>query len=357
MLKRLVGLVLVLLLIGGCVPSPTPTLAPLATRAFAPATRTPRPTRTPKPTNTPTVSVTPSPTLRPSPTPATTPTPMRSFLPLVARPDDCRYRAPKKGVAYSYPGGDWPRKIRNDLCIADRVNFRQWSPSRPAIFPTLNFIPTLWSDEHINYFTYVIGHDYGGYVLVANEPDLSNQANMTAEELANLFAWINGYCPNCRLIGPGYSSAETESQHRRDWWYAYLAEGGNPDAVVAWDAHQYIEPEAIPNEIWDGCPAGDMGCAVVGELERRLDIIQAVMPVSRPIVVSEVGTCFHWPFAYEWMRSQLEYLEVRQDVLWYAVFMDGDYWPFQPCAYYIYGNDGRTGELNEYGRAIREVGW
>lgn len=288
------------------------------------------------------------------------PTANVDYLPLIVQPDGCFVRPGKKGVAFSYPYWEF-EQIYDDLCLSANPTIRTWWPAVGPEWVTKGvFLPNLWGETNFNAFVSNVPAEYTGLVLIANEPDQSDQANMSPTETAALFVAAHNHCPGCQLVGPGLASDEIDGQWRLAWWLAYLAQGGPAEFVVAWDAHQYfslenaqiqcVQPGAAP------CPiptAPDYLYRLAQwEMNRRLDVIQQVMPVSRPVVVSEVGGCAAWWYIRPWIRGQLETLESRPDVWFYNVFIDSDYYPYQPCPYPIYAAGG---ELNEYGLGIREV--
>lgn len=275
--------------------------------------------------------------------------------------DPCGRRLTKLGLAYSYPG--WMlNRLADALCVPADTTIRTWSPAGdPTMLSRAAFLPTLWGDGQIDDFVSHVPAGYVGYVLVANEPDQADQAALSPAQTAALFIAAHTHCPGCKLIGPGLASDETDGQWRLAWWQSFVAQGGQPEWVAAWDAHQYIAPEhaQAAYQIWGAgeCSMDDLPCLAVWELGRRLDIIAATMPVSRPVVVSEVGGCSTWAFIEEWLPPQLALLESRPDVLWFNVFVDDTYHPeYQPCPYHALEVGGGW-QLSAYGRAIRGPQW
>lgn len=265
--------------------------------------------------------------------------------------DPCHIRRQKGGLAYSYPAGQLAA-IVDDLCLNQAGVIRTWSVTiRPSWALGMNYIPVLWGPGQLVAFRLNIPRDYNGVILVGNECDQPDQCNTTPAELATLYADAQSWCANCTFTTPGLASDETDGQWLRSWLLAFLAQGGEIDRIVGIDSHHYIAREhaIAAYTIWGNGSCGDDRCLIMWELNRRLNTLRAVLP-GLPLVVSEIGGCSDWPYVQEWMDAQLDFLETRDDVEWYAVFIDNEYHPeWQPCAFPIYTG----GALNEYGQGIR----
>lgn len=264
-------------------------------------------------------------------------------LPMVSEPT-C---PPKKGLAYAYPIESITQVI-DDLCVSGTL--RKWWHTGLDI--PLSYIPSLCcSGEAYNHFITYFDQNYNGLLLVANEPDQSEQGNMTPLETAQLFVDVHNYCPNCQLIGPGIASDETDGQWLLAFTQHFLAMGGQLDWIVYWDSHHYISyGHALSAYYVYGngqCNTSDGLCLVTWELGRRLDVLHEVLPY-KPLWVSEIGACDTWD--ENWIKVQLQLLNSRTDVIGYNVFISNVNKPFYPCLY-RYENDG---VLNDYGIGIHE---
>ena len=178
---------------GGGSGSSAPTSAP------TPPPPAPTPTPAPSPTPTPAPSPTPTPAPAPTPTPAPAPTPTPAPSPAT--------KSAKRGVAYDFatmadlqavaPGVswwyDWGAKPDDAL------------PANAATQAGMDFVPMLWNANYnaTQVEDYIKANNVK-YLLVLNEPNLVDQANMTPAQAAA--AWP-GYeavaaATGAKIVGP-----------------------------------------------------------------------------------------------------------------------------------------------------------
>ncbi|TXI88389.1 MAG: hypothetical protein E6Q36_05680 [Chryseobacterium sp.] len=263
------------------------------------------------------------------------------YTPLILKPT-C---PPKKGLAYAYPIEQVDTVI-NDLCVSGTL--RKWWHTGLTI--PLTYIPALCClGEAYQHFLTYFDPNYDGLLLVANEPDQEEQGNMSPMETAQLFIGVHNYCANCQLIGPGIASDETDGVWLLSFLQHYLALGGQLEWIVYWDSHQYISYEHAWTAylIYGQGQCSSSICLIQWELNRRLDILNEVLP-PKPLWVSEIGACDVWDST--WIRAQLDVLNNREDVVGYNIFISSVYKPFYQCSYRYETN----GVLNSYGYGISE---
>ena len=108
-----------------------------------------------------------------------------------------------------------------------------WGPSSP-FHVQAEYIPMLWDglpDERIP-------ADYSGWLLVLNEPNLTNQSNVTPQEAAHRLAVLRAQYPQAKLLCCGLSVWAV------DWLQAFLA--ASPVRPDAWHVHAYTEEWITP---------------------------------------------------------------------------------------------------------------
>ena len=175
----------------GPTPSPTPTPpAPVPVPA-------PSPTPTPAPAPTPTPAPAPTPTPTPSPAPTPTPTP----------PPPPATKSAKRGIAYNLAS-------QADLqALASGVSWWYDWGTRPdnglnssaTTQSGMDFIPMLWNDVFdATATTNYIKANGIKYLLVLNEPNLTDQANLTPAQAAA--AWPKyeavATATGVKIVGP-----------------------------------------------------------------------------------------------------------------------------------------------------------
>lgn len=279
------------------------------------------------------------------------------YYPIYFTYPQCPYLSDKKGLAYAYAYNVLAR-VSEDLCVNPSAIVRTWSAiAKPGWSLNMHFIPTIWSDKQLNDFINRIPADYSDWVLVGNECDQTDQCNITPEELAAVYIEAHAHCQSCKFISPGLASDETNGEWLRQWRNDFIEQGGSLDWIYAVDSHHYISTSDAHNAYLvygsGQCQSADRLCQVEFELNRRLDILKTVIP-NKPLVVSEIGSCPS-SYANEWIARQLNVLEQRTDVIWYAVFVDSQYWPFQPCGFQVYELSNPS-VLNWYGIGIKTIG-
>jgi hypothetical protein len=187
---------------GGGSPTPAPTPTPPAPTPTPPAptptpTPAPTPTPTPAPSPTPTPAPSPTPTPAPAPTPAPTPTPTPSPTPKSAKrgvaynlASQADLQALSPGVSWWY---DWGAQPDGNL------------PANAAAQAGMDFVPMLWNANYnaTQVENYIKANNIK-YLLVLNEPNLVDQANMTPAQAAA--AWP-GYeavaaATGAKIVGP-----------------------------------------------------------------------------------------------------------------------------------------------------------
>ena len=183
----------------------------------------------------------PQPVPLPFRSPLPTPAPFRSllaapvtrlFLPLLLSDFGATHEtiSSKKGISLACGYGDMARMARE--VAAMRVAWLwNWSVD-PPVFPDTESIPNLWDASYI-------GQPLGGnsaWLLGFNEPDGSDQANMTPEAAARAWRLIEQTYPERKLASP-------QVLHPGDWlerWYAaYVALYGQPPKLDALAIHTY----------------------------------------------------------------------------------------------------------------------
>jgi len=205
---------------GGSGGAPAPAQAPTP----APAAPTPAPTPTPTPPSpapAPTPTPAPAPTPTPTPAPAPAPTPTPSPAPAA--------KSAKRGVAY-----DFASQADLQALSAGVSWWYNWGsrpntglPANAAAQAGMDYIPMLWNASYdaATVEAYIRANDVK-YLLVLNEPNLVDQANMTPSQAAA--AWP-GYeavaaATGAKIVGPaitwgtmaGYSDPVT-------WMDAFIA--------------------------------------------------------------------------------------------------------------------------------------
>ncbi|TXI86682.1 MAG: hypothetical protein E6Q36_08900 [Chryseobacterium sp.] len=263
----------------------------------------------------------------------------------------CGYST-KKGLAYSYPA-NMSNQVKDALCISDGAYWRLWQYTVPRhIFQSLTYLPNIWGLPQTQSFQTWYNPDLEyDLVLIGNECDQADQCNQPPDVVASMFIDVLNTCQSCMAVAPGLASDETDGTWLLQWYYSFIDQGGDIDRIYAWDAHQYVDiTHAIPEWILNQCP--DDACIARTEITRRINNIYNVMPVYKPMLISEVGMC-NLPNTYEWFSAVLDTLEKDDRVLAYMVFIDNNVGqPWQPCNFPIY-NANNT--LNSYGLAIRHA--
>ncbi len=119
----------------------------------------------------------------------------RLYLPIVSTPSNERH-----GLAWSY--------ISRSLNSWDEFNlswYYHWGSKAVSHVPgSVEFVPMLWSDDLAlkTAFLLRVPTDYCGYILFANEPEFSTQANMTVDEVVSLLDWLVEHYPCALFVGP-----------------------------------------------------------------------------------------------------------------------------------------------------------
>jgi hypothetical protein len=137
--------------------------------------------------------------------------------------------SPKKGVSLACGGGAARAREVQQLRVSWIWN---WGTD-PPLFPGIESIPAIWDASYI-------GKPLGGnseWVLGFNEPDISNQANMTPEAAAIAWRKLEATYPYRRKTSP-------QVIYPGDWlerWYAaYVDLYGQPPRLDALAIHTYI---------------------------------------------------------------------------------------------------------------------
>jgi hypothetical protein len=158
-----------------------------------------------------------------SPPPRTT----RSYLPLVQRDSRDAPVSPKKGISLACGSANMAAELRA-LRVAWLWNWQ----TNPPLFAGVESVPAIWDASRI-------GKPLGGnseWLLGFNEPDGSDQANMTPEAAAVAWRKIEQTYPDRKLASP-------QTLHPGDWlerWYAAYSEMyGQPPRMDAIALHTY----------------------------------------------------------------------------------------------------------------------
>lgn len=107
---------------------------------------------------------------------------------------------PKHGLAWSFGGFD--QNAADDYQI---TWYFHWAAKAYYFAPSyVEFVPMLWCDDTSmkDALLRSISTDYGGYLLIANEPEFPDQCDATAERVAELVHWTREQYPNAKLVAP-----------------------------------------------------------------------------------------------------------------------------------------------------------
>jgi hypothetical protein len=159
------------------------------------------------------------------------PQPTRRFLPLLLSDWPAGgARSSKKGISIAC-GYDDAGRLAREIAALQVAWIWNWGPQPPR-FPGVESVPNIWGVSDI-------GKPLGGnsaWLLGFNEPDGSDQANLTPEAAAVAWRRLELAYPDRKLASP-------QVLHPGDWlerWYAaYQARYGQPPRLDALAVHTY----------------------------------------------------------------------------------------------------------------------
>lgn len=228
----------------------------------------------------------------------------------------------KKSVA-----GYANRELAEKLCLPEPYLWHNWAPyiSRTS---AAQQIPFYWDDQSIPIAARTIPFGYNDVIFIANEPELTGQANMSPVQVAATVYAAKRLCPGCKVIGPHMSQIAPDGYFRA-FWESYLALGGSASDFSAVATHIYAGDEM--------------------EAEWMLDRFQESLPLEfwrHPIWVTEANGN---DGSYETALEVFEILDkdVRVEK-WFAFIPD-------PSWGHLALVDGE-GNLTETGEAFRDAG-
>lgn len=260
----------------------------------------------------------------------------------------------KAGLAWSDMERGWPRK---DLGFNGLAHWHNWQWVGDSV-GCGGKIPMVWARdknnfpylekfvEWLDYYEEWQGKPYAGCVMWANEPDRPDQANMTVNEVAALYLDMVAACPGCKMIGPGYSSADDGQKVRQVWDRVKQVCGINCPALANWYANN---PHHFPiPEFWSPNTRLNIFCdTVYGEKGDGVNT-----PCRHPNWPT-IGYRTCYPNVYSNFKSWLQELEARPDVEKYFIFTTYQE-PVAGCQFSAM-LDWNSGELTGLGRAVRDV--
>lgn len=173
---------------------------------------------------------------QPQATPISQPQPVTIFFPMVGRSwPEMPTTARGIGVAFA--------------ATAEQIDsvgagwWHDWTvrPIVPAVQAT--FVPTVWGGFAYEFTALeaMCERGFQGPLMVLNEPDRPDQADMTPTDAVAVFEQVMAICPDVWLVGPRVSHADWERGFpwTREFWSLWLAEHGHlPPATPA--IHGYM---------------------------------------------------------------------------------------------------------------------
>lgn len=260
----------------------------------------------------------------------------QAFSPIHHSPE-CPIRHYKARIAWAYKGKPFNP---NWLCLPGGLQFKyhDWDSDLNGN----RKYPVVWSNREDLWQRFMdrVPSTYSGLILFANEPDRSDQANMTTQQTAELAIRIVNYAPQACLVGPMYSTADNGLKSRQAY-NAYIALGGNPERLCYGSIHIYPRPGNDNNA------------------QSRVDeyYTNYMIPTgqgSKKVLITEIGMtnlAYESEIFYDW----LTWLNRDRRVLAYYIF--SPYWPYSGSALGLF--DWNTGRPTGIGQAARAAigGW
>jgi hypothetical protein len=259
-------------------------------------------------------------------------------------------KSPKRGLAYNLTDAADLDTLKRGVSWWYNWYYETSAPAGYYDDYQLEFIPMLWggntsADDMIAVRDFILAHAEINYLLVMNEPNLTDQANRTPEQAAE--DWlryeivINELANHGRtvyLVGPamnwGTMSGYSDPVVWLDAFYdAYRARNGNRDPLIDYLAFHWY----------------DYG------LEAQLDRLQKY---GKQIWITEMANWNPQINSYakqaEQMIEMVTLCESRNDVFRYAWFIGrGGY----PDSHFTYLFNPGSGELNDLGRVYLSIPW
>lgn len=231
-----------------------------------------------------------------------------------------------RGAGDTYNRAD----IRNAAGVQTWYN---WGPT-----PGGDGIPMLWNASQI-------GGGLAGdatWLMGFNEPDVPGQANMTPQEAARAWSYVESTYPNRKLVSPGVMSLTWLTNWRAAYWSAY----GRPPKVDALAVHWYYQNDGDPLQSFQRQVqlaenmAQQWGVAEVWVTEFAL----------YPCWLGQNATVRFIADAYAWLDTR----PTVTRAFWFQVYMRGDEpWSPGPECNSSLGNS--DGTLTDIGRAFKNL--
>lgn len=259
------------------------------------------------------------------------------YIPSVSGLDRCGTINPKRAVALSNAElGHYPAL----LCLSATGLYHLWKPEYgPSIYGTQ--VSVIWSHvkngwDYVAAWKLVVPANYTGYVLWANEPDQAGQANLTIAQLVTMFINISTYCPNCKFVGPMFSTADDGNKVKQFITACNANPSCNLSKIYAWSLHVYPRPA----KNWSPSARVDDLCNIIGQIY-----------CNRKIWLTEIGYTKlapnHYSTFYTWIKDAQSDPQIEQ------IFL---YSTFQPPSSQFQGALLWGGnDLTDIGRAWRDA--
>lgn len=261
-------------------------------------------------------------------------------------------KSPKRGLAYNLIDAEDFSAISSGVSWWYNWYFQTGAPSDAADMHSMAFIPMLWGynseSDYLALESWLLSHPETNDVLVMNEPNLTDQANMTPT--AAVQYWIRyeqfqadmltEHGRSIRLIGPAMTWGNMSNYSDpvvwlTDFYSAFNAAEGRDPIIDALAFHWY-----------------DYG------LDEQLTRLEGF---GKPFWVTEMA---NWHTASDWtidtpekqmetMIDMVSICESRADVERYAWFIGR----WDPDPHYTSLFEPEPGELTELGKAYLEQPW
>ncbi|MBI9070643.1 MAG: hypothetical protein JEY94_03555 [Melioribacteraceae bacterium] len=248
----------------------------------------------------------------------------------------------KRGIAYNLTDPLDLDSLKNGVSWWYNWHFRTNAPSNYYEDYQMEYIPMLWGGNKENDFTEVkqliLGHPEIKYLLVLNEPNLTDQANQTPFEAAtnwvkyeSLVEQLEKEGREIYLVGPAMNwGTMTNYWDPVEWLDTF------------YDSYRYINDNEDPRIDYLAFHWYDYG------LEAQLDRLQKY---GKQIWITELANWNQQINSYakqaEQMKEMVSVCESREDVFRYAWFIGRGNLPDNKYTYLFEPNPG---QLNDLGR-------
>lgn len=208
----------------------------------------PEPTRLPEPTEQPEV--------------VERPLAYTAVMPLFFGPN---YEVSEKAglaVAMNARGTEGQQIAAGLLFVSADVYIHRWecNPLHPDLPPLIGIeLPNVWGlakngfdylgcfEDFLDAFRQKFGFDYAGPVMCCNECDRPDQCAEEPRQVAMIMIGIHQRCPDCGIVGPGYSKADDGQKARMAWiWVLRLCGSFGicetiQEAILAYQPHHFVD--------------------------------------------------------------------------------------------------------------------